>query len=188
MPVLRISEETMNHLKKWPKPLESKDESTFVKVLDAAEGEHVAHPKTRADRQPRRRKAQEKLPQEEFRRPLLELLYEMGGTAHVEKLRPVMEKRMTPRLRPGDFAPVSTGRPRWWSATCWERNRLKEDGYLRGDSKRGVWELSEKGVSHVAELLPEASENFIDLLLAIPTAGDDADFNRSRSVPRRVAM
>ena len=185
---LRISEETMNHLKKWAKPLESKDESTFVKVLDAAEGEHVAHPKTRADRQPRRRKAQEKLPQEEFRRPLLELLYEMGGTAHVEKLRPVMEKRMTPRLRPGDFAPVSTGQPRWWSATCWERNRLKEDGYLRDDSKRGVWELSEKGVSHVAELLPEAPENFIDLLLAIPTAGDDADFNRSRSCPRRVAM
>ena len=51
MPVLRISEETMNHLKKWPKPLEGKDESTFVKVLDAAEGEHVAHQKTRADRQ-----------------------------------------------------------------------------------------------------------------------------------------
>ena len=51
MPVLRISEETMNHLKKLAKPLESKDESTFVKVLDAAKGEHVAHPKTRADRQ-----------------------------------------------------------------------------------------------------------------------------------------
>ena len=41
----------MNHLKTWAKPLESKDESTFVKVLDAAEGEHAAHLKTRADRQ-----------------------------------------------------------------------------------------------------------------------------------------
>ena len=188
MPVLRISEETMNHLKKWAKPLEGKDESTVVKVLDAAEGEHVAHPKTRAGGQPRQRQAQEKLPQEAFRRPLLELLYEMGGTAHVEKLRPIMEKRMTPRLRPGDFAPVSTGQPRWWSATCWERNRLKDDGYLKGDSKRGVWELSEKGVSHVAELLPEKPEHFINHLLAIPTAGDDADFNRSRSGPRRVEM
>lgn len=121
--------------------LEDTAESTFVKVWDAAEGERAANPKTRAGRQPRRRKSQEKLPQEEFRRPLLGLLYEMGGTAHVEKLRPIMEKRLTPRLLPGDFAPVSTGQPRWWSATCWEQNRLKKDGYLRGNSKRGVWEM-----------------------------------------------
>ena len=188
MPVIRISEETMNRLKKWAKPLEDTAESAFVKVLDAAEGKHEAQQKTLADRQPRQRKAQEKLPQEEFRRPLLESLYEMGGTAHVETLRPIMEKRLASRLLPGDFTPVATGQPRWWGATCWERNRLKEDGYLRGDSKRGVWELSEKGASYVAESLAEEPENFIDHLLAIPNAGNDADFNRSRSGPRRVAM
>lgn len=45
MPVLRILEETMNHLKKWAKPLESKDESTFVKVLDCSRGRTRGTPK-----------------------------------------------------------------------------------------------------------------------------------------------
>ncbi len=188
MPVIRISEETMNRLKKWAKPLEDTAESAFVKVLDAAERERVTPKKTVVGRQPRRRSAQEKLPQEEFRRPLLEVIYEMGGTAQVEKLRPIMEKRMAPKLLPDDFVPVSTGQPRWWSATCWERNRLKEEGYLRGDSKRGVWKLSEKGASYVAKSLAEGPENFIDHLLAMPNAGDDADFKRSRSGPRGVEM
>ena len=55
MPVIRISEETMNRLKKWAKPLEDTAESAFVKVLDAAEGERVPPEKTVADQQPRRR-------------------------------------------------------------------------------------------------------------------------------------
>lgn len=188
MPVIRISEETMHRLKKWAKPLEDTAESAFVKVLDAAEGNRVPPEKTVADQQPRRQKLQEKLSQEEFRRPLLESLYEMGGTAHVETLRPVLEKRLASRLLPGDFAPLSTGQPRWWSTTCWERTRLKEEGYLRGDSKRGVWALSEKGASYVAASLAGDPENFIDHLLAIPNVGDDADFRRSRSGPRRVAL
>ena len=188
MPVIRISEETMNRLKKWAKPLEDTAESAFVKVLDAAERKRVPPEKPVANRQPQRGKGQEKLSQEELRRPLLESLYEMGGTAHVEALRPIMEKRLAARLLPDDFAPLSTGQPRWWSTTCWERTRLKEEGYLRGDSKRGVWELSEKGASYVAESLAEGPENFIDHLLAMPNVGDDADFRRSRSGPRRLDL
>lgn len=188
MPVIRISEETMTRLKKWAKPLEDTAESAFVKVLDAAERNPVPPDKPVTNRPSPRRTGQDKLSQEAFRRPLLESLYEMGGTAHVEALRPILEKRLAARLRPNDFAPLATGQPRWWSTTCWERTRLKEEGYLRGDSKRGVWALSEKGASYVAESLAAAPEHFIDHLLAIPNVGTDADFSRSRSGPRRLDM
>lgn len=77
-------------------------------------------------------------------------------------------------LLPGDLALLSSGEPRWWNATQFERYALKEEGYLRDDSPRGVWELSEKGAG------------FVDHLLAMPDAGEDADFNHPRSAPRKT--
>ena len=194
MPVVRISEETMERLKKWAEPLVDTTESAFVKVLNAAEqrlGEQRGvttskEPKTVGP--PRRRKSHNKLPEKEFRRPLLEVLYEMGGKARVNDLRPVMESRIAPQLRPADYEPVSTGDPRWWNATCWARNGLKKDGHVRDDSPRGFWELTEKGMRQAGTWLTKKPENFIDHLLAMPDAGEDSDFDRPRSGPRRIEL
>ena len=194
MPVIRISEETMRRLKKWAEPLEDTTESAFVKVLNAAENTLDAErrgataTKTRAVQPPARGRAPDKLPEKEFRRPLLEVLYEMDGKARVGELRPVLEKRMASRLHPEDYETVSTGDPRWWNATCWARNGLKRDGHLRDDSPRGVWELSEKGLRQVEVWLAKEPENFIDHLLAMPDAGEDSDFDRPRSGPRRIEI
>lgn len=189
MPVIRISEETMERLKAWAKPLEDTAESAFAKVLDVAE-RHRETSGTPADgRRPRqRRRARDRLSQEAFRRPLLEVLYEAGGKAPVDDLRLTMKERMASRLLPGDFKTVSTGEPRWWNATCWERNKLRKEGYLRDDSKRGVWELSEKGVGYLDDLRTGEPESFIDHLLAMPDAGEDADFDFLRSDSRRIEI
>lgn len=98
----------------------------------------------------------------------------MGGRARVRDLRSTMEKHMKSRLLPVDLESVKSGQPRWWNLVCFERNALKEEGYLRDDSPHGVWELSEKGAG------------FVDHLLAMPDAGEDADFNRPRSAPRKT--
>ncbi len=194
MPVVRISEETMERLKKWAEPLVDTTESAFVKVLNAAEEaldaeRGVATPKKpEAVRQPRRRQLQDKLPEKELRRPLLEILYELGGKARVEELRPLLETRIAPRLRPGDYEPVSTGDPRWWNAACWARNGLKKDGHLRDDSPRGLWELSEKGIRQTEAWLRKKPDSFIDHLLAMPDAGKDSDFERPRSGPRQIDL
>ena len=73
---------------------------------------------------------------------------------------------MRPRLLPVDLEPVKSGQPRWWNLVCFERNALKEEGYLRDDSPRGVWELSEKGAG------------FVDHPLAMSDVGEDVDCNR----------
>ena len=194
MPVIRISNETMERLKKWAEPLEDTTETAFVKVLDTAEKtldsprSPLRPKKPEAVRPPRQGNKQDKLPEMEFRRPLLETLYEMGGKARVNELRPVLEKRLAPRLRSGDYEPVSTGDPRWWNAACWARNGLKTDGYLRSDSPRGLWELSEKGMHQVEAWSAKEPESFIDHLLAMPSAGEDSDFDRPRSGPRRIEI
>lgn len=81
---------------------------------------------------------------------------------------------MKPRLLPVDLEFVRAGQPRWWNLVCFERRKLKKEGYLRDDSPHGVWELSEKGTG------------FVDHLLAMPDVGEDADFNRPRSAPRKT--
>ena len=200
MPVVRISEGTMERLKKWAEPLVDTTESAFVKALNAAEKaldaeQDVANLKTPEAVRPRDHgqandKLAEKnfLPDKELRRPLLEVLYRMGGKARRGAVRPVLEKRIARRLRPGDYEPVSNGDPRWWSAASWARNQLKDEGFLRNDSPRGLWELSEKGMSQAEAWLTKKPESFIDHLLAMPDAGEDSDFDRPRSGPRRVEL
>jgi hypothetical protein len=68
-----------------------------------------------------------------------------GGKASVKEIRECLEPRMAPRLSSADYEQVSSGDPRWWNAVSWERNDLVKEGLLRGDSERGVWELSARG-------------------------------------------
>jgi hypothetical protein len=87
-----------------------------------------------------------KLPQREFRMPLMKTLLELGGSSEVSEIRKIMERKMAPLLSEADYQPVSSGE-RWWNAICWERADLVREGLFLDYSERGVWELSEKGKS-----------------------------------------
>lgn len=195
MPVIRVTDETLERLKRWAEPLVDTAESALAKALDAAEQAPTLpsrdYPTPAANRsRPRQRRpvAEKKLPQKAFRQPLLELLYELGGSAQVADLQPLMQEKMASALLPGDRQPVSTGDERWWNATCWERSNLVKEGYLRDDSPRGTWELSEQGTDFVAGSRSRSPNPFVEHLLSIPDVGDDADFERDRSAPRRVEL
>ena len=117
MPVIRVSETTIERLKAWAEPLVDTAESALAKVLDAAEksrGDPVRErPEPEATMRPatpERRSPRGRLPQKTFRQPLMEVMHEMGGSARTGDLRPVMKKRMASTLLPGDWDPVSDGR------------------------------------------------------------------------------
>lgn len=195
MPVIRISDETMGRLKAWAEPLEDTAESALAKALDAAEESRKRSRRDRSTQAARttrvvrpRRASRDKLPQREFRQPLLEVLYEMGNSVQVTDLRPFMKDKMRSRLLSGDLERVSTGDERWWNATCWERSNLVKEGYLRNDSPRGTWELSQRGIDHVEKSSSRSQGSFVEHLLAMPEVGDDADFERDRSGPRRIDL
>jgi hypothetical protein len=148
MPVIRISDETWERLKSYARPLEDSAEDVVRLGLDALDEKHgrstsVLRPLSAAKAPTLRpRSSGEKLPQKEFRGPLLDVLREKGGKVPVKQIRELLEPRMAPRLSSADYEQVSSGDPRWWNAVCWERNDLVKEGLLRGDSERGVWELS----------------------------------------------
>ncbi len=121
MPVVRISEEAMERLKKWAEPLGDTTESAFVKVLNAAEKSLDT------------------------------------------------ERGVTTSKKPEAVRPQGRRKP-------------------RDDSPRGLWELSEKGIRQAEAWLAKEPKSFIDHLLAMPDAGEDRDFDRPRSGPRRIEL
>ena len=120
-------------------------------ALDALQaGGTPSRPATAVAAKPKAARRGNKLPQKEFRMPLLETLRDLGGKSAVKTIRERLEPKIAPRLAEADYAPVSTGEPRWWNAACWERHDLVRDGLLKNDSERGVWELSERGRQFLA--------------------------------------
>jgi hypothetical protein len=146
MPVIRVSDATWERMKSHARPFEDKPEDIVNLALDALD-EKMGRTKPRPQAAPVVEKTVEgkKLPQKEFRYPLITALYELGGSAPVSEIRKVMEKKMAPRLSDADYEEVSTGEPRWWNAICWERANLVREGLFLDSSERGVWELSDKG-------------------------------------------
>src|SRR5215831_8286954 len=149
MPVIRISEETYARMKKFAEPLDDTADSIIARALTALDMVGGGDRPTPA---PIKRTGAPKLPQKEFRVPLLVILLRFGGKAQAKDVRRLLGPIMAPKLADGDFESVSTGDPRWWNAACWERSELVRDGLMRGDSERGVWEISDQGRSVPASL------------------------------------
>ncbi len=91
-------------------------------------------------------------PQAEYRVPLLECLYELGGQAETAIIRAAMERKLGGQLGDRDRERLpGRGEERWWWYTMWTRLRLKHEGIFRADSMRGVWELSDVGKEYIQQ-------------------------------------
>lgn len=192
MPTIRISEDSMQRLKAWAEPLVDSADSALAKALDAAERYRDTHdpvadgPLAQAPAQGAARAPG--LPEGAVREPLLEVIYEQGGSARGRDLYPALRQRMKRYLTPGEFDRIKPGDERWRSTVKSARDHLVQGGYLRGDSPRGVWALSEEGIALVEARREASSGSFVDHLLAFPEVGDDSDFYRPRSSPRDLDL
>jgi len=85
-------------------------------------------------------------PQADYTLPLLEALIEMGGSGKMSNVLDQVFNKMKNRLKPKDLEKTPSGTAiRWKNHAQWERQRLKSEGYLKKDSPRGIWEITEKG-------------------------------------------
>lgn len=86
-------------------------------------------------------------PHSAYYRPILETLVEMGGRAKTQKVLDRVGEKMKPLLKDKDFALHSDGRSiRWRNTAQWARNSMaNDDGRMKNDSPRGIWEISEAG-------------------------------------------
>jgi hypothetical protein len=146
MPVIRITERTWERMQRHAQPLVDTPDDIVNRGLDALENVATEPRKrTAATGRPRKVEAGQKLPQKEFRAPLLLTLDALGGGGSLDEVRKTIYPRVKAKLGEADHGVVATGEPRWWNAICWERYELVKEGYLRPDSPRGRWELSDEG-------------------------------------------
>ena len=92
-----------------------------------------------------------KTPQADFREPILRALSAMGGRGKVQDVLDRVEILVGASLKAVDKQPLPSDpkQPRWRNTAQWARLELANEGLLRDDSPRGVWELSQAGSSHL---------------------------------------
>ena len=79
-----------------------------------------------------------------LREEIVLALKQLGGKAKVSDVIEEMTRQLDGKLLPGDLVwREATNEPAWQNNAKWERYQMVQDGVLRGDSPRGVWELSE---------------------------------------------
>jgi restriction system protein len=114
----------------------------------AAEAERDEDEETRAQRRNlgKLRKGL-RTPEAAYYQPILKALNEMGGNGKVADVLDRVGQIMKPVLKDVDFDPLASNPDnlRWRNAGQWARNSMITEGLLKGDSPRGVWEITEAG-------------------------------------------
>jgi hypothetical protein len=95
----------------------------------------------------KRRRHGQRTPESQFYLPILQALAEMGGSGKMAEVLERVGKAMKETLRDVDLQPLGSSpyMPRWRNTTQWARNTMVQEGLLKADSPRGVWEITDKG-------------------------------------------
>lgn len=81
-----------------------------------------------------------------FFMPILQVLSDMGGRGRAGEIVEQVGQVMEPVLRDVDYEPLESDRkPRWQKAANWARRHMVDNGWLKSDSPRGTWEISDEG-------------------------------------------
>lgn len=101
----------------------------------------------------RRLRAGLRTPDAAYNRPVLEAIVELGGSANLNDVLELVHEKMRHQLNEHDHAPLPSDGviPRWRNTAQWARYNLRQQGLLRNDSPRGIWEISEQGRAWLEE-------------------------------------
>jgi hypothetical protein len=86
--------------------------------------------------------------QDEYCKPILEALVEMGGKGKTKKVLDKLGEKMQGILKPIDYECHKSNdkQIRWRNTGQWARNKMvNSDGRMKKDSPNGTWEISDKG-------------------------------------------
>lgn len=81
--------------------------------------------------------------------PILRALSERGGSARRGEVRAAVLSEVAGLLGDLDRETLPSGEPRWEARFDKARSNLREQGCLRSDSRRGLWELSDAGIERL---------------------------------------
>jgi len=144
MRVIRVDDDVWRALQKKALPFEDTPNSVLRRILKVNRGRKPKDGNGRLARGTR-------TPQERFRQPILQALYEKGGAAKTAEVLDRVGEILRLELNDADRAKMKHGEVRWRNSAQWERNDMVEDGLLKKSSPQGIWELTDKGIK-TAEL------------------------------------
>ncbi len=86
-------------------------------------------------------------PESEFILPILQSLVELGGKAEMKAVLDKVYEKMKSILNTYDLQPLKSNptSKRWQNTAQWARNTMVDEGLLKSNSPRGIWEITEKG-------------------------------------------
>lgn len=108
----------------------------------------VPRQKRRTSRKAKGRLPRElRTPEDAFRRPILEALVELSGSASIGEVLDRVEQKMKGVLNQYDYEPLPSDprSVRWRNTAQWCRYTLVREGLMKKDSPHGIWEISEQG-------------------------------------------
>lgn len=93
----------------------------------------------------------QRTPELTFRRPILEALIELGGTARIGEVLELVGQQLEDRLQPVDHEELASGKGqvRWRNTAQWSRNELVRDGLMEPSRRYGEWAISDAGRAHL---------------------------------------
>ena len=93
-----------------------------------------------------RAKKGEITPQSQYAVVILETLLEMSGSGKVKTILNKLFEKMKDKMTEKDLEKQPSGNAiRWKNIAQWARQDLVNKGYLKKDSQRGIWEITEAG-------------------------------------------
>jgi hypothetical protein len=81
-------------------------------------------------------------------KPLLQVLVELGGRGHRVKVIDLVGEKMKDILTDADKGKLpKSGYSRWRNRVAWQASQMRsaEQGFIKSDSRRGIWEITEAG-------------------------------------------
>jgi hypothetical protein len=144
MPTLRVSDRTWGLMKALAQPFEKPDDM-LARVLAPLVTKFPESSRSLPTAKPSvRRSTAGHMRSPDFREPIVTCLRALGGKATVPQVRKWLEQHLGNQFTDRDREILSVAQePRWWKNAAWERNNLAQEGILRADSPRGVWELAD---------------------------------------------
>ncbi|MBS1887571.1 MAG: winged helix-turn-helix domain-containing protein [Actinobacteria bacterium] len=106
-----------------------------------------------------RARSGEILSMEDYELPLLRALAAQGGSAPRSTVVEAVEEMLGERLTAIDRGRLQNDEVRWENRLGFARLRAIERGELRGDSRRGIWEMTEAGAERLARADAEEADH-----------------------------
>ena len=148
MKVIEVDDEVFELLKSRAEPLVDDANSVLRRLLGVGKGKSGPSSASapRKDAAPPPRAPQGSLlPERSYRTPILLELLERGGAGAAKEVIDSVGRRVDSQLTDRDREPLYGGELRWRARVQFTRLRMREDGLIKGDSPRGVWELTPRG-------------------------------------------